>query len=310
MLWLRGIIAALLVVSTTAAQAFALQTEKVAPDIYALVGEIGPRSAENHALNNTMGFVVTPKGVVLVSTGASPSGARLIEAAIKRVTDQPIRWVINVGSQDHHWLGNSWFVEQGAKIIALAKTVASQKNHVDDHLFKLRKVIKSQADDIKPVYASMPINADHARFTLGGVQFELLWPGGGHFPGDAVLWLPEQKIVFTGDYVFLDRMLGIQPYSSLQNWQKSFKKIAALKPRLVIPGHGHPAKWAKAQQETGDYLDWLMRNIKAALTDWKEIGDTVNDLSEAPQFRHLKFYENWHRKNINRAYLQLEAAQG
>jgi len=104
-------------------------------------------------------------------------------------------------------------------------------------------------------------------------------------------------------------MLGVQPYSQVKTWQKSFHKIAALKPQLVIPGHGHPAKWVKAEHETGDYLDWLVKNISAALKDWKEIGDTVDDLSEAPQFRQLKFYNNWHRKNINRTYLQLEAEQ-
>jgi len=159
----RWLLAALLALTGTAAQAFDLQSEKVAPNVYALVGEIGPRTAENHALNNTQGFVVTPKGVVLVSSGASPSGARLIAAAIKRVTNQPVRWVINIGAQDHHWLGNSWFAGHGAKIIALAKTVASQKKHVDDHLSRLRQISKEQAQEVRPVYAPDPIDADQAK---------------------------------------------------------------------------------------------------------------------------------------------------
>jgi len=291
------------------AQAFDLLTEQVDSNIYALVGEIGPRTAENHALNNTQGFIVTDAGVVLVSSGASPAGARLIQQSIARITDQPVRWVFNVGAQDHHWLGNSFFAAQGAKIIALEKTVESQKRHVDDHLFRLNQINKADAAEVKPFYAPKPLTTDKAAFELGAEQFELIWPGGGHFPGDAVLWMPQRKILFSGDYVFLDRMLGVQPYSPVLQWRQSFHKLSALQPKTVIPGHGHAAPWAKAERETGDYLDYLVTHVSKAVEDWKEIEDTVNDLSDAPAFKHLKFYDSWHRKNINQVYLELESAQ-
>jgi len=291
------------------AQAFELLTEKVTENVYALVGEIGPRSADNHALNNTLGFVVTPDGVVLVGSGVTQPGAQLIERSIAKVTTQPVRWVINIGSQDHHWLGNRYFASKGAKILALAATVAEQRQRVDDEFSRLRQALKEKVNAIKPMYAPQPIEAERGAFNLGGVDFELFWPGGGHFAGDAVLWMPGQRVVFTGDYVFNDRMLGVQPYSPVLPWQKSFHKIAALKPLFVVPGHGHPGDLAKAQRDTGDYLDWLIAEVGKAQQDWKEIGDTVDDLADAPQFRHLKFYDSWHRKNINQTYLYLESTQ-
>ncbi len=305
----RGFLVALLLLVGTAAQAFALKTEKVTENVYALVGEIGPRSAENHALNNTVGFVVTPGGVVLVGSGATPVGAKLIEQSIAVVTPKPIRWVVNIGAQDHHWLGNSYFAAKGVPIIALSRTVAEQKKHVDDHLSRLKQVAPTEVDAVKPAYAPDPIDKDRVELKLGGIDFELLWPGGGHFSGDAVLWMPAQRVLFSGDYIFNDRMLGVQPYSPLLPWQQSFHKLAALKPRWVVPGHGHASDWAKAQRDTGDYLDWLVKEVGKAQEDWKEIGDTVNDLADAPQFGHLQFYDGWHRKNINRSYLYLEANQ-
>jgi glyoxylase-like metal-dependent hydrolase (beta-lactamase superfamily II) len=292
-----------------ATQAFELQVEKVTDNVYALVGEIGPRSAENHALNNTLGFVVTPAGVVLIGSGATPTGARLIEKSIASVTSQPVRWVINIGAQDHHWLGNSYFAANGADIIALAKTVDEQHQHVDDHLSRLLQVVKAEAPAVKPMYATKPIAQDQARLNLGGEVFDLIWPGGGHFAGDAILWMPKRRVVFAGDYVFNERMFGVQPYSPVLAWQEAFHKIAALKPLFVIPGHGHPGDLSKAQRDTGDYLDWLVAEVGKAQGDWKDIGDTVNDLGAAPQFRHLKFYDSWHRKNINRTYLYLESNQ-
>jgi len=291
------------------AQAFELITEQVTDDAYALVGEIGPRTYDNHALNNTLGFVVTPGGVVLVSSGASPSGARLIEAAVGRVSKQPIRWVINIGAQDHHWLGNSYFAERGAEIIALARTVATQHAHVDNHLERLHAVLKERAADLRPVYASRVLDGDRATLQLGGKAFELIWPGDGHFPGDAILWLPEEKLVFTGDLVFHDRMLGIHPFSPVASWQRAFHAMEKLEPVHVVPGHGHPGDLAKARRDTGDYLDWLVGGVTKALADWKELGETIEMMSNAPQFKHLKFYDDWHRRNIHQTYIQLESAQ-
>ena len=306
---MRFFVVTLLSLFTCSLSAFELITEQLSDQVYALVGEIGPRSAKNHALNNTLGFIVTDKGVVLVSSGATPQGAKLIEQSIARVTANPIRWVINIGVQDHHWLGNDYFAQKGAEIIALARTVEGQKKHVDDHLSRLAQVTPSEVKGIKPFYAPNPIAEDNTQLNLGGIELKLIWTGGGHFTEDAYLWLPQQQVVFAGDVIFHDRMLGIQSHTPLLPVQQAFHDIEALNPKAIIPGHGHVGDLEKARRDTGDYLDWLVENVKLALEDWKEIGETVDDLAEAPAFRHLKFYDGWHRRNINRSYLQLEASQ-
>ncbi len=290
--------------------AFDLLVEPVGDDVYALVGEIGPRTAQNHGLNNTLGFVVTGEGVILVGSGTTRPAARMIEQAVAGVTRQPIRWVINIGVQDHHWMGNRHFTRKGAKLIALQRTAKDQQRQVENHLRRLRQVLgDEETDSLQPQWADKPLQSDRASLDLGGRQFELIWPGGGHFPGDAVLWMPAERIVFTGDYVFHDRLLGIQPESKLLDWQQAFHRIEALQPGRVIPGHGHSGDLDKARRDTGDYLDWLVDQVGKALEDWKELEDTVEELADAPQFRHLKFYDAWHRRNIHRAYLQLEAEQ-
>ena len=90
--------------AVTQAQAYTPAATKVADGVYVIVGPTGGRSYENRALNNNLGFVVTGEGVVVIDSGASAEGARLVEQAVKAVTEQPVRWVINTGSQDHRWL--------------------------------------------------------------------------------------------------------------------------------------------------------------------------------------------------------------
>jgi glyoxylase-like metal-dependent hydrolase (beta-lactamase superfamily II) len=106
----------------------------------------------------------------------------------------------------------------------------------------------------------------------------------------------------------MDRMLGIHPTSDAAAWQQSFHKIMALAPSHIIPGHGRPTDVAGAKRDTGDYLDWLITNVRAALKDWLEIEETIDSLSDAPQFKHLIHYDSWHRRNVHQTYLQLEAA--
>lgn len=289
--------------------AFELKVKPVVDNVYAIVGEIGPRTPENHGLNNTLGFVVTDEGVVLVGSGATPLGAKQVEDAVASVTDQPIRLLVNIGVQDHHWMGNSYFADKGVPIKALARTVDSQRQQAAAHIGRLTAQVGDEAKTVVPTYATDIVEADSQPFEFGGVAFELQWPGDGHFVGDAVLWLPQTRTVFTGDFVFLDRLLGIHPTTPVTKWQQSFHEIEKLAPVHLVPGHGNPADMAKAKAETGDYLDWLVEGVSKALEDWQELGDTVEQMGDAPAFAHLQFFDGWHKRNVHQTYMQLEAAR-
>ena len=89
-----------------ASPSLALETVKVTDGIYAFVGEKEQRSPQNLANNATFGLIVTSEGAVLVDPGGSFKGAAMLHAAVRKVTDQPVRYVVNTGGQDHRWLGN------------------------------------------------------------------------------------------------------------------------------------------------------------------------------------------------------------
>ncbi|QVL48894.1 MAG: hypothetical protein KFB96_25745 [Thiocapsa sp.] len=82
--------------------------------------------------------------------------------------------------------------------------------------------------------------------------------------------------------------------------------MEALEPKVVVPGHGNPADLAKTKRDTGDYLDWLVREVEGALGNWEPIDETVARLADAPDFEHLEHFEGWNQRNVNQTYLQLE----
>ncbi len=293
---------------TISAYGFELGVKKVSDSVYALVGEINKRTIENKALNNTLGFVITDKGVVLVGTGAFDDAAKLLEDAVKSVTDKPIIQVISIGSQDHQWMGNGYFIKQKIPVMALKVTVDSQNEFKQETLQRFSQSQNKKAEDFNPVVADHIIDSSKHDFKVGTTEFSLRYLGKGHFPGDAVLWLPQQKIVFSGDFIFNDRLLGVHPDTSIvKEWAASFKKIAALKPEHIIPGHGYPSDLATAQKSTGDYLDWLLSETSKAVEEMEDLDVVIKRLKKETRFDKLKFYKQWNPRNISQTYLQIES---
>jgi glyoxylase-like metal-dependent hydrolase (beta-lactamase superfamily II) len=127
------------------AQAVTVEFQRVADGVHAHVGDTGARTAQNEGLNANIGLVVTPAGAVLIDSGATFQSARQIAEAARKITPQPIRWVINTGGQDHRWLGNGFFQAQGAEVIAHAGGEADMKNRGNDQLQGLKAVLGTQA---------------------------------------------------------------------------------------------------------------------------------------------------------------------
>jgi glyoxylase-like metal-dependent hydrolase (beta-lactamase superfamily II) len=296
---------AFLLSAAAAAAEYLPRAERVADGIYAIVGPLGQRSADNDGLNANYGFVVTPEGVMLIDSGASRLGAEKLEQAIRAVSDKPVRWVVNTGSQDHRWLGNDYFAGRGAEIIALARTAETQKQHAAQQMESLGRFLGQRLAGTRPLTAPAPLSASPATVERGGETLVLI-PTDAHYPGDAMLHLPKRGIVFSGDLVYVDRLLGVLPASSVRNGQRAFGALAALKPARIVPGHGRVCDLAQAQRETGDYYDFLAGKVGAAAKELEPMDEVLKRHADLPAFRHLQNYAELHRANMNRAFTEFE----
>lgn len=230
------------------------QTVRVNDRAYALIGELTQRSPANLGNNMTAGFIVADDGVVVIDSGGSKAGAEVIEQAVRAVTAKPIRWVINTGGQDHRWLGNDHFQR-----VVGARVIASEAGRQDMQSRTFQQMDMSQrnlGDRFAGTVAAYPDETFARRYRLPvkGVRIELIDVGGAHTKGDLIVWLPEQQLAFTGDIVFAERLLGIQPGLGLK-WIGALKLLRDdLKPQTVVPGHGQPTTLDKAMQDSLAYL--------------------------------------------------------
>jgi glyoxylase-like metal-dependent hydrolase (beta-lactamase superfamily II) len=281
-----------------------LKVVPVAKDVYALVGEALQRSPKNLGNNATFGVVVTPAGVVLVDPGGSLKGAKMIAAAIKTVTDKPVVAVINTGGQDHRWFGNDYFMKRGAKVYAANNAVEDQKERVSDQLTGLEALIG--ADN---VVGTVPVHADNTfddsmELDVGGVHFLIANPATAHSAGDSYVWLADRKVVFSGDIAYVDRMLVINPESSLLGWIEAFEAVAALKPKVLVPGHGRPDDIKRAQFETYEYLVNLRDRTQEYIDGGGDAQGSVDIDQE--RFKVIPLFDQAGRRNAQAAYVEME----
>jgi glyoxylase-like metal-dependent hydrolase (beta-lactamase superfamily II) len=283
--------------------ASALETVKVTDGIYAFVGEKTQRSPLNLGNNATFGLVVTTDGAMLIDPGGSWKGAAALHAAIRKVTDQPVRYVVNTGGQDHRWLGNGYWHKQGAVIIAATTAIADQKARGSLQLSMLHQLLGGELAGTEPRYAEFAFERSHT-FQLGSVVVEVRHVGPAHTPGDSFVWLPSKRVVFTGDVVYVERMLGVIDVSRTKSWLAAFEAIAALQPAYVVPGHGAPTRQDRAKADTYDYLVNLRGRMRAHIDAGADIIGAPN--VDQTQFAHLEQFAALARRNAQAVFAEME----
>jgi len=298
------IIALWFVAVAVQAQDLTLQPVPVAPDVYAVVGDLAGQTYENDGLNNNLGFVVSDAGVLVINTGPSLRVAHALHAAIRKITAQPVKWVVNVNSQNHYWLGNSYFKSIGATILASNEAERVMHEMGAQQLEANKALLKEKADGTVLTYPTELI-ADQRALKLGKTTAQLLYFGPAHTPGDLVVWLPQQKILFAGDIVYTERLLAVLPIGNSANWMQTFDKLVALNPKIIVPGHGRPTTTDVARRDTRDYLSFLRAEAKRILDAGGSLQDAVEKVDQK-RFRSLFNFELLALRNMNQVFQEVE----
>lgn len=285
----RILLACLLFAASLPAHAF--DTVKVADGVYALVGDLGQRSPENLGHNITSGFIVTAQGVVVIDTGGSFANAQEIHAAIRKVTDKPVTYAVNSGGQDHRWFGNDYFKRQGAKLVASEAAARDMRERGAAQAAFIQQLLKEKFAGTQLVYPDITFQ-DHYTLPVAGERIELIYTGGAHTPGDILVWLPQRSIVFTGDTVVVQRLLGVIPGSALR-WIKSLEYLRdELKPKIVVPGHGHVTGLAESLRDSYDYLVFLREATRKRFTDGAFDPIEASQGLDQSRFKYLVNYDD------------------
>jgi len=303
-----GFFAFLLLVSfgTWADKGHPFETVRVAERVYALVGELGQRSPKNLGNNMTAGFVVADDAVVVIDAGGSRAGAEAIRQAVRKVTDKPIRWVVNTGGQDHRWLGNDYFLgEPGVSVVAAAAGKQDMIARTAQQVGMAKSNLGESFAGTKPAYPTLTFE-DRYVLPVKGVRIELIYSGGGHTLGDIFVWLPDERIVFTGDIVFADRLLGLPPGMG-QRWIRALEYLRdEIRPAVVVPGHGRVTDLEHALRDSYDYLVYLRDSARRAFDEGAFDPVEATQKLDQSRFAYLANFSDAPMRNRNALHMAEE----
>jgi len=283
-----------------------LTPQLVAPHVYLIQGKAGVASQENRGFNSNAGFVVTSEGVVVIDALGTPELGAAMVAAIRKVTDKPIRKVIITHYHADHFYGLQAFKKAGAEIWAhrLAREYLEGSEGAA-RLLQRRKDLAPWVDAAtRLVPADVWLDGDRS-FSLGGTRFEIIHLGPAHSPEDVIVIVGKSGVVFTGDILFTGRIPFVGEADS-KRWLSTFSRLLELKPAIMITGHGEPSRNPAADLSlTRDYLNYLRQEMGKAVADFVSF-DEAYARTDWSNFAKLPAFEAANRVNAYGTYLLME----
>lgn len=283
---------------------FGFVVTPIAENVYSIVSpSFGLPTPENKGWNSNSHFVVTEKGVLLFDTGSSELIGNKIKSAIKSVTNQPVRWVINSHSHADHWLGNAAFTDTVIEIIASNQALTTMKKYGQEDVEFYSRVTKGAIGSTQLVYPTLLLAQEQKR-DFGGVDVEFIFSNDGHSPGDVLMWLPKQKIIFGGDVLNSDWMPIITDHGNVPNLINTLYAIAKLNPTIILTGHGGVTT-VKSVIRDADLLSSIWKQVKADYENDKKSNETLLDVRAklGPKYRLLyKDFVSEIERHVNLMY--------
>jgi glyoxylase-like metal-dependent hydrolase (beta-lactamase superfamily II) len=289
-----------------------LTPQRISEHAYVFQGEAGPASAANRGFMSNSGFAVTTDGVVVFDALGTPALGAAMVKAIARVTREPIRRVIVSHYHADHFYGLQPLKAAGAEIWAHTKARDYLASPIaQDRLEQRRTELFPWVDEkTRLVPADLWLDGD-TDFVFGGLHFSIIFVGGGHSPEDVMLAVKEDDVLFAGDMLFAGRIPFVGNADS-KVWLLALDKMLALKPRIVVPGHGAISRDPERDASlTRDYLRYLRETMGRAARDMEDFS-AAYDQVDWSRFSGYPAFREANRGNAYNTYLLMEkeALQG
>ena len=225
--------------------------EEVAPGIY----------VENGYRGANVGLVLTEEGGICIDTPMIPEQARRWANKVKELTDGRILFVINTDHHRGHMLGNQYF---SAPVIAHQRAWREMKSY-GDHFrqrvidsFKREPEVAEQLANLVIVVPEVTF-IDRMSLSYGRRTLRLIHLG-GHTAASSVVYVPDEKILFAGDLVWVDQ----HPYMAQANskeWLDALTHIRKMAAGRIVPGHG-PLCGREATERVSDYIRTMRARVR------------------------------------------------
>ena len=270
---------------------------KLSDNAYAYTAEGDPNT----------GIVIGDDAVMVIDTQATPVMAQDVIRRIREVTDKPIKYVVMSHYHAVRVLGASAYAPQ--QIIASEDTrdliVERGAQDMKSEIERFPRLFQAVETIPGLTWPTITFKGEMTLW-LGSLEVRLIQLGRGHTKGDTVVWLPQQKILFSGDLVEFDAT----PYAGdayFQDWPATLDNIAALRPVALVPGRGaaltSPEMVAQGLAGTRAFVSDLYASVKAGAAAGRDLRSIYKDTHAAlkPKYGQWVIFDHCMPFDVTRA---------
>lgn len=316
--------------------------ERLANNVYALIR----KEPASLWFNPNNVFIVGKRDVIVVDSNISSEYTHEVLAALREITEKPVKYVVNTHWHEDHIIGNHvyrdafpgvqfighrstltdllaigasnrkgsiengpGFVERLRKQIEKGENLAGQKITDEERKGYLSDIglVSSYLAESKDFQIIMPdiLVDDRLEIDQDGRKIEILYLGKAHTGGDIIVRLPNENIVVSGDLVVYPvPLIGSTSYPL--EYGATLKKLLALKPNIIVPGHGPVMREFSYVRSMIGLLDSIRQQVDAAAAR----GDSLDQMRKSvdlERFRSQFAGDSQHKSFIFKNYVTLPA---
>jgi glyoxylase-like metal-dependent hydrolase (beta-lactamase superfamily II) len=275
--------------------------EKLSDNAYAYTAEGDPNT----------GVIIGDDSVMIIDATATPVMAQDVVRHVRQITDKPIKYVTLTHYHAVRVLGASGYKQHGLQDVIASKPtyeliVERGQQDMDSEIGRFPRLFNAVESVPGLTWPSLVIDGELTLW-MGDLEVKIWHPGRGHTKGDTVVWLPQQKILFSGDLVEADAACYTGD-AYLADWPATLDKLAALKPEKLIPGRGpallNPEQVQRGLAYTRDFVSTLYGSAKEAVAQGMDLAACMTHTRKAmdPKFGQVFIYEHCLPFDVTRAH--------
>ncbi|MCG3210793.1 MAG: hypothetical protein FOGNACKC_04427 [Anaerolineae bacterium] len=207
-----------------------------------------------------VGCILTDEGAIVIDSPMIPTEAKHWAETVSKLSSR-VLYVFNTDHHRAHILGNQFF---DAPILAHEVAWKEMSNYKDTfiertkNLFKKRPDVQKQLDDIDIIKPELAFTG-RLLMNRGGREIHFIHMG-GHTPATSGVFLPEEKILFTGDLVVVNEHPALGQCDS-EEWLTKLRWLRKQKYAMIVPGHG-PLCNVEASEPVSDYIRSMRAKVR------------------------------------------------
>jgi glyoxylase-like metal-dependent hydrolase (beta-lactamase superfamily II) len=271
---------------------------ELAPGAFGYTAEGDPNS----------GVIVGDEYAMIIEAQATPRMAEDVIAKVRSVTDKPIKYLVLTHYHAVRVLGASAY--GASEIIASEKTwemiVERGQQDWDSEFQRFPRLFRGHESIPGLTWPTITFK-EMITIDLGNKRVQIMHLGEGHTRGDAVVWVPDDRVLYAGDLV----EYGATPYcgdAQLENWPGTLDALSKLQPGYLVPGRGEALQDSATCQEAIDGTKNFVHTLYQGAKDSRARGESLKECydglmkSMSPQFGHWVIFEHCMCFNVSRAY--------